>query len=229
MRSIFTTINYVETHERALTSRGRPLSPTREAVLRLIEASTSPSTIRSLSTELGLHENTVRMHLTALHRDGFIRQTSTAQPAGIGRPASRWEAQARNSSPYVAVVKALAQQLREESIDPQASAQKAGVSWGHTLAEQHTADAFAQSHSPRETLTDILRAEGFAPERSDDTITFRQCPFIEGAGSDPDIVCSLHLGMVKGALERLGAHDNGSTLIPFTAPSTCTLQLRLAR
>lgn len=219
----------METNQRTFSSRGRPFSPTREAVLRAVEASSSQCTIQSLAGELGLHENTVRMHLTALLRDGFVRQsspTAQAETPGPGRPAVRWEAQPRQSAAYVELVRVLAGQLRAESENPSASARAAGAAWGRSLAEQHTTRASTKSRAPRDTLVEILRDEGFAPDCQGDTITFRQCPLIEAAGSDSDIVCGVHLGLVTGALERLGAHDTGSTLVPFAAPGECTLHLR---
>lgn len=197
-------------------------------MLRALESSTVPRTIRELSAQLDLHENTIRMHLTALHRDGHIRQTAVSVTPARGRPATQWEARGQGSSPYVALVKVLAHQLRKESDNPRAAAEEAGVSWGHALAEQHATNHGSESRTPEDTVVEILRNEGFAPERDGNTVDFRQCPLIEAAGADPEIVCAVHLGMVTGALDRLGARDGGSTLEPFSAPGTCTLRLRRA-
>lgn len=197
-------------------------------MLRALESSTSPRTIRELSAELDVHENTVRMHLTALHRDGYIRQTASSAAPTRGRPAMQWEAQARESSPYVALVKVLAKQLRKESDNPRSAAKEAGISWGHALAEQHATNDAPESRTPEDMVVEILRAEGFAPERDGNTVEFRQCPLIEAAGADPEIVCAVHLGIVTGALEQLGVRDGGSMLEPFSAPGICTLRLRRA-
>lgn len=210
-----------------LTSGGRRLSPTRESVLRDIERATDGLTIAEISQHLSLHENTVRMHLTALHRDGFVQRTRD-EPQDRGRPAWRWHRLRRKSSAYVSLVAALATQLRAESPNPTESATQAGIAWGRTLAAERNVQHTAGSDTAVALVTEILRAEGFAPNPREHTIELKQCPLIEAAGAHPDIVCAVHLGMVQGALEHLGAKDTGSTLTPLTSPGTCTLQLKIA-
>lgn len=229
----------MEKNSRVLTSGGRALSPTRESILRLVEATGAPLTLANIARELGLHENTVRMHLSALHRDGFVHR-SRAKGTERGRPAWQWQRQRRESSPYVSLVAALVEQLRTDSPDPATSARKAGTAWGRALATHHdhspmsdSTDAsmtplIADAQDARDVVTEILRAEGFAPHPQGDTMTLRQCPLIEAANANPDIVCAVHLGMVQGVLEHQGHPDSDVTLTPFTAPGTCTLRVQIS-
>ena len=52
---------------------------------------------------------------------------------------------------------------------------------------------------------------GFDPAVAGDdehaTIAFAHCPFRELAEANPDLVCSLHRGLVEGFLETVGGAD----------------------
>lgn len=224
----------MEKNSRVLTSGGRALSPTRESILRVIDRAETPQTLADIADRLDLHENTVRMHLAALHRDGFVHR-SRAKGAERGRPAWQWQRQRRESSPYVALVAALVEQLRSDSPNPTASARQAGRAWGHALATHHehspdTSETTPSAHArdARDVVTEILRAEGFAPHPEGNATMLRQCPLIEAANANPDIVCAVHLGMVQGVLEHQGHPHSEVSLTPMTAPGTCTLRMHIS-
>jgi len=69
---------------------------------------------------------------------------------------------------------------------------------------------------------------GFAPEPDHDATEVRltRCPLLEAAHQQPDIVCSVHLGIAEGALETYGAGTEGLELLPFHEPGACLLRLR---
>src|SRR5699024_8993743 len=52
-----------------------------------------------------------------------------------------------------------------------------------------------------------------------------RCPLLEAAHEHPDIVCGVHLGLVRGALEVFGDHAAESELEPFSEPGACRLHL----
>ncbi len=56
----------------------------------------------------------------------------------------------------------------------------------------------------------------------------RHCPFLEVARTHPDVVCSLHLGLIQGALDSLDAPISAGPLIPFARPEGCELTIRRA-
>ena len=72
-------------------SSGRAHSASRERLLRLLEAQRAPASLAALVLATGLHENTVRGHLEALFRDGFVTRRR-AEASGRGRPAWLWQA-----------------------------------------------------------------------------------------------------------------------------------------
>ena len=209
-------------------------------VLRMVEAQSSPVSTAALSTATGLHENTVRGHLDQLYADGYIgREREPA--AGRGRPAWLWTAARPDpENPYAALAGVLADSLAQAGGDPIGRAREAGRRWGQEIAARRASIAAAevaastppseaaQLPSPRQTVIDVMREQGFAPEDRGDDVMLSRCPLIEAATRHPTIICAVHQGMIDGVLASTG--DEADTrLIPFSAPGRCTLQLRIAR
>lgn len=73
----------------------------------------------------------------------------------------------------------------------------------------------------------LLREYGFAPELSEDasTIELHHCPFRELATELPEIVCSAHLGLIQGALDRIGPEVKATRILPFVQPDLCRAHL----
>ncbi|MEQ6896863.1 hypothetical protein [Microbacterium sp. KR10-403] len=229
---------------RRLSASGRRHSETREMVLRMIEAQSAPVSTAALSTATGLHENTVRGHLDQLYVDGYIgRQREPA--SGRGRPAWLWTAARPDSeNPYAALAGVLADSLAQAGGDPVGRAREAGRRWGEEIAARRAAAAQtpeapaparseghrdeASAPSARQTVIDVMREQGFAPDDRGDDVMLCRCPLIEAATKHPTIICAVHQGMIDGVLASTG--DRAETrLIPFSAPGRCTLQLRVVR
>ena len=79
-------------------------------------------------------------------------------------------------------------------------------------------------------VVDLLAEFGFDPsiEPGDDgrTVLMQHCPFGEVADSYRKIVCSVHLGLMQGALDELGAHVEADSLEPFVRPGVCAARLQ---
>jgi hypothetical protein len=45
------------------------------------------------------------------------------------------------------------------------------------------------------------------------------------AGDHQSVVCSAHLGLIKGALEELGVPTDTTTIEPFVTPTLCIAHL----
>lgn len=222
------TADHPKTPERRRASTGRLHSPTRETVLRLIEAESAPVSIAAVAEATGWHVNTVRGHVTALWEDGYLSR-SREQRDAQGRPSWLWSAKRPEAaSPYAELAGVLAESLARMSRDPSHDAREAGRSWG--LSVGAGLDPAVSPADAVRTVVDVMRDQGFAPSaaHAGDALVLRQCPLIEAASRHSDIVCQVHLGMVVGLLEAVGAADCGSRLLPFTAPGQCTLHLRVA-
>ncbi|HZJ06739.1 MAG TPA: ArsR family transcriptional regulator, partial [Nocardioidaceae bacterium] len=57
----------------------------------------------------------------------------------------------------------------------------------------------------------------------------RHCPFREVAQKHTDIVCAIHLGLMQGALDELGAPMTTTSLDPFVTPHMCVARLETTR
>lgn len=206
------------------------LSGQRLRVLEYVRAH-SPVRIADAAAGLDLHPNTVREHLDAIVGLGLVER-STATALGRGRPATLFRASAADPSvavgDYAGLATALAGQLARTSANPERDARAAGIEWGRELI-----DACSQADDdPRQSVHNALTRLGFAPDDEADTlgahrgIALRRCPLLDAARRYPAIVCQVHLGIVEGMLQRLGAPSGpGLNLIPFAEPGACRLFL----
>lgn len=205
------------------------LSRAQARVLTVLREQPEPVTLSGLSDVTGLHPNTLREHLEALESRGLLRRAQAA-PAGPGRPAWLYEATADRSaghSEYAGLAGALAATIHRTSADPAADAALAGTDWGHELAAGHGRPAVPEEAGARGQVVSLLDEIGFAPE-SDSThaeVRLTQCPLLETAVRYPDVVCNVHLGIVRGALEEFGADPGPAELYPFSEPGACRLRL----
>jgi len=58
-----------------------------------------------------------------------------------------------------------------------------------------------------------------------DEIGLHNCPFLEIANSQRDVVCPVHLGLMQGALSAWDAPVTVDALIPFAEPDLCVAHL----
>ncbi|QNN55023.1 helix-turn-helix domain-containing protein [Nocardioides mesophilus] len=219
------------------------MSRSRAALLDVLQDQPEATTMAALTAATGLHANTLREHLDALERHGLVRR-HRAEPNGRGRPAWLYEATGAEDSPgrseYAGLASALASAIHRSSSTPREDAIAAGTEWGHELA-QARAVADASGREPdgpdgpggpdglagRRRVLALLDEVGFAPEADEDATVVRltRCPLLEAAHRHPDIVCGVHLGIVRGALEEYGADPAGTDLVPFAEPGACRLHL----
>lgn len=87
---------------------------------------------------------------------------------------------------------------------------------------------FSKNPSNDEAVTELVKVLdqlGFALEVSetdeDIMVLQRHCPFLEVAREHQSVVCSVHLGLMRGLLEGLAAPVVTERLIPFDGPNGC--------
>ena len=200
-----------------------PVSRGARVVLGALERHAVPSSLGELAHETGLHVNTLREHLGVLVRDGYVTRVR-AEPDGRGRPAwlygARPHREAAARSEYAGLATALAAALSQHSADPSADAAAAGEKWGHELARVQPE---APGLSPARRIATMLDRLGFSPLIDDSTASVRltTCPLLDAARQYPDVVCAVHLGIVRGALAEFGAAPDGTRLLPFVEPGAC--------
>lgn len=208
------------------------LSRPRSALLGVLRAQAEPVTLAALATLSELHVNTVREHLEALVRQGLARR-HVAEPKGRGRPAWLYQASGGEepSSEYAGLAATLAASIHRTSDTPSEDAARAGSDWGRQLAHERGARPTEDADAARRNVLDLLDDLGFGARLDSDATVVRlgSCPLLEAARQYPDVVCGVHLGLVRGALTAYGADDEGTELVPFAEPGACLLRLGRAR
>lgn len=202
-------------------------------VLAVLRAATGPRTIGEIADQLAVHPNTVRFHLQSLVHAGQVESVD-ADHAKPGRPPSMFRVVAGMDPAGPRHYRMLADVLVDaiaRTPDPTASAIAAGRAWAENLAD--TDPATDTGHAV-ERLTGLLAEWGFAPEQRDGAtatgdIGLHNCPFLELARANAEVVCPIHLGLMRGALTAWDAPITVDTLTPFAEPDLCLAHLTPAR
>lgn len=215
-----------------------PLGRSRAGVLDMLRAADGPLGVREVAQRRGLHPNTARFHLEALTEAGLaVRETEDRQtpgrprigyraaPDGPGGPGGRRR--------YRLLAEMLTSMIAATMPEPGRAAEDAGRQWGAYLAEQPPPYQQPSAAEAVSRLAAIMDDLGFAPraEAGHDGRPFllhlRQCPFREVAERHRDVICSLHLGLMRGALDRMRAPLTAGRLDPFAEPALCIASLTL--
>ena len=206
----------------------RSVSPPRARILEDLQGRTELATAAQVGQSAGLHHNTAREHLEALVELGLVERHRT-QPHGRGRPS--WGFQASHIKTehdprvreYAGLASALAAFLARSSPNSPDDALVAGRLWGEAISDTRSA---ATPAAARREVVDALADLGFAPQANQrvTSVALTRCPLLDVAKQYPDVVCSVHLGLVEGALTALGASSTRATLQPFSESGACRLR-----
>ena len=226
--------------ERLLAPEAREegLSPSlgrsRAAILDMLHAADEPLDAREVARRTGLHPNTARFHLEALVEAGLAaRETEDRETPGrprIGYRAAADGPGGRRQYRLLSVM--LASLIAGTMPEPAAAAEAAGREWGAYLAEKPPPFQRLSAGDAVAKLTGIMRELGFEPHTVPDAgadgqyqLQLRQCPFLEVARQHPDVVCALHLGLMRGAADVMRAPVSVDELAPFAEPGLCVARL----
>lgn len=183
---------------------------TRYAVYRELAGSTAALSAPDLAERLGVHANTVRLHLERLREAGLV-DVEAVHRGTVGRPQHLYflapGAPGLGFDPpahalLAGLLAALAERIGAESDD----AADTGHAWGVEAGRR------TRSRSCLRALEGELERLGFEPavEPGDGTseggtrIEFLHCPFRELAEAYPELVCNLHRGLCEGVVEQIG-------------------------
>ncbi|MGH9087458.1 MAG: helix-turn-helix transcriptional regulator [Acidimicrobiales bacterium] len=180
--------------------------PTRHRLFRYVAEAPAPVGVAELTEFVQLNHNAVRQHLAVLKDAGLIIE-AIEERSRPGRPRLLYclhpEAAGKWGTPgaYAWLASLLSDAVRRR-LDPR----QVGRQDGHRRAAELTGAG---------ERVDLLEAEivrrGFRPtsvERGRKVeFVLGRCPFVDVAGSDPDTVCQLHLGLAEGLAEGLGGLD----------------------
>ena len=203
-------------------------------VLELLRQADGPLGVAELATRSGLHPNTVRFHVDRLLADGLA--TRAVEPrTRPGRPRLTFTAVpghelTRDQRDYRLLAEMLAGFVSTVSPDAPARSVALGEAWGRGLATEPPDGAPATEEQSVAELLRVLDDVGFAPQLTEDDaehprVLLRHCPFLEVADAHREVVCSLHLGLMRGVLAEQGAPVEATRLEPFAEPAGCVAHL----
>lgn len=217
--------------EQALRRHRALADPSRSRILAEL-ADVGPLDARELADRVGLHVNTVRVHLNALADAGLV-ESETLPPQGRGRPRVAYHASAAAGEEGGRRYRLLAEILTAlvARLGPAAGEQleEIGEAWGHYLVKSPPPFAELADDEAVERLVALLAEIGFEPQLERGgrgrQILMRPCPFLELARSHQDVICPIHLALMRGALAELGARTRATKLEPFVRPDLCVARL----
>lgn len=181
---------------------------TRYAIYLELARSPRPLTTSEIAETIGLHPNTVRPHLERM-RDAGLIAVEVGGRGEIGRPQHRYSVASDAPSlgleppvmPVLArMVLAMAERLGASPDDAAAVGRDEGV---------RRAAPYGTAPSTLEAVVSDLDRLGFDPVVSDGddddaVVAFANCPFGDLAQEHPDLVCSLHHGLLAGFVDGMG-------------------------
>jgi predicted ArsR family transcriptional regulator len=205
-------------------SRGR--------VLDALRAAPEPLTVADVAAAVGLHANTVRFHLERLLDAGQVELYGSDRTSG-GRPRLTYRAvdpgtHVREERNYRLLAEILTGFVADSVPDPGAGAMAAGIEWGGYLARRPKPHRSSSEQEGLDELVRVLTEVGFDPRPGNGhsrEIALHHCPFREAAQAHQDVVCAVHLGLMRGLLSAVRAPVTAERLEPFVAPSLCMAYL----
>lgn len=204
-----------------------------------------------LGERLDLHATTIRFHVDQMVA-ARILDSHFVRDGGVGRPSKKYVLREvplgddtgydAEEGPFALLASLLTSVLSTQeagSLTPE----EAGKRW----ASERAAELGATSDGTRDgattgtrqhqldkvrDVTRILQEWGYSPEIAEEQtgevgLTLHDCPFLPLASSHPDVVCGVHRGLLRGALDAVGESGARVSLRPFTGPTTCRALLRL--
>lgn len=213
-------------------------SPVRARVLEVLRDE-SELDAATLAERLGLHVNTVRTHLNLLEEAGLVEvivedRDRPGRPKLLYRPAAD-----SGLSPgpaeggYRFLAQIMASYLDAISEDTSTAAEQAGRAWGSFLAAKPIPFSEPDAEEAVTHLMGMLEEFGFAPkldqtDHASPEIVLHRCPFLDVAREHQEVVCSIHLGLMRGAVAQLDASVEVRDLIPWARPGACVSHLEIA-
>lgn len=186
---------------------------TRYAIYLELARSPVPRSTAEVAESLGLHVNTVRPQMERMREVGLL-EVAPEHRGAPGRPQHRYSLAPDAPSlglepptfPMLArMLVGVATRARADGDDALSAGRDQGAVEAAAVARRDT-------RSCTEAVVAMLARLGFDPEPVDDadgttTVAFARCPFRELAEGNPEIVCSLHRGLVEGFVDSVGGAD----------------------
>jgi len=205
---------------------------TRQKILEVLRDAGCAVPIARIAQLLNLHPNTVRSHLTYLEKAGLIELVEE-HGGRRGRPGLAYRIleshdgdQASGEYRLLSII--LSGILKRALKDPGSVAAEEAEQWGKEILERwKTNNPGASSIAQVVGLLDTLKFYPRLEERDTEAvISLKPCPFMDAVKENLEVVCAVHMGLIRGALEASKAEYQLEDLKPFVTPTLCTAHLR---
>lgn len=207
--------------------------PSRARILAALREAERPLDVQALAERVGLHPSTVRSHLGVLGEVGLVsseaeKRTRPGRPRIVYEPTLEVGGSAEASG-YRLLAQVLASCLAGSEPDARERAEEAGRLWGRHLVQRPAPLTCLSAAEGVDRVVRLLDGLGFRPQLEVDeggyTVLMRRCPFDEVAGAYGQVVCQVHLGLVRGALEETGVSVGADWLEPHRESHECVVHL----
>lgn len=209
----------------------------RRGVLDLLRTDGGARDAGWVAAQVGLAVSTARFHLDNLVAEGLVRVAREHQHRP-GRPRLTYRALPPEGVDGESSYRHLAGLLAEvlAGVDPRLSL-VAGRRWADDLLLRTSVLGPIDTVVPEQVhhefvrrVVDLLDEGGFAPRLvASGRLELHRCPFLGLAERCADVVCGVHLGLLRGLADGLGL-DAQPTLIPVTDGSgPCLVDVPLPR
>jgi predicted ArsR family transcriptional regulator len=209
---------------------------TRYAIYLELARSPHPLATADISAVLDLHPNTVRPHLERM-RDVGLLQVQTDPRGGVGRPQHLYSLAPDSPSlglepasfPTMArMLLRLAAATGADAADALDVGRDQGRLDGERMARRGCLGAVAAQLATMgfDPAVDLTDGDGGPEGEVTASVAFAHCPFREMAEQRPDLLCSLHRGLIEGVVDEVG----GGAVVEFGSlvdRSPCQVQIRL--
>ena len=179
---------------------------TRFSMYRELASSTRGCSAQELADSLGLHANTVRLHLDRLREAGLV-EVEPVPRGTVGRPTHVYSlapgAPGLGFDPpsytlLSGLLAALAERVGADGVE----ATEIGRAWGAEAGRRTRLGSCVKA-----LVTEMSRL-GFEPVTTTaggtTDMAFMHCPFRELAEAYPELVCNLHRGISQGIVNEVG-------------------------
>jgi predicted ArsR family transcriptional regulator len=208
------------------------LGASRTRTLEVLQDAGQPLGVHEIAELVGLHVNTARFHLDGLVDVGLATRSREAR-SEPGRPRSVYAAKPNGRQvgqrSYRLLSQILTSFLASAVAEPAEASVEAGRAWGRYLTDRPAPFQHVAAEEALARLMRILTEIGFEPDAAGTVkkrqINLRHCPFREIAKEHHEVVCSIHLGLMQGALTEMKAPMSADRLEPFVEPALCVAHL----
>jgi predicted ArsR family transcriptional regulator len=188
---------------------------------------------------VGITRELAAFHLDKLLEEGLLdveyRRLSGRSGPGAGRPAKLYHPSRRQvqvilpERRYELAAHLMAEALEEKGSDRAAALERSARRFGESLGVEARRRLGRRPGLGRllETVSTVLRAQGFEPILSGSEIRLRNCPFDAVAKEHIALVCGMNLALAEGLVGGLGAEAVDVRLDP--KPGTCCVALSVAQ